>query len=195
MKELSYLSLFCLLAHILYASITDDALWPVAASAVVLGVAAQVARTGTKYFVYVIRSIWLAFPPCGFFLARIGQVDDTYLIAYAFSSFILFFLHVAHEGEFVKYDVTTARFFVTRCTTYAVLRAVAMLFVKHLDAPLCVALLTPLATAVLETVGMVYYGFENTYTFDAYSEDFLIYLSLKHAVFGVLPFLEHEFVS
>ena len=111
-----------------------------------------------------------------------------FVVAFAVSPAILFWIDVADRRGIVRYDVSRIHFTVSRQSTYAVLRALSRLCVVRFDLPVNSLSLVPFALSSLETIGMIFltkksYEFRNQL-------DFARYASLKASIFIITPIIE-----
>ena len=128
-------------------------------------------------------------------LAWWARVLLSFAVAYLCVGIPLFFIDVAHARGLVRYDPHVRGFVVSRSTFYATVRALTAACVRHWGLPLRLGRLVPLVVANGETLLMLFYGTEHSYTFAPYTLAFAAYAVFKSTLFVALPSLEEALLA
>lgn len=123
-------------------------------------------------------------------VAYTGRVLMEFCVSYATSSLILVWILVARREEIVLYEPDRAAFVFTRCSLYAVLRAVLVLAQQQWDwFTTSRAHLTLLLIPTAETLVM-WFGRDASYRYARSRTLGVTYALLKTSVFVTLPVLD-----
>lgn len=121
------------------------------------------------------------------------DVLEVFAVAYTLTPLILMWLQLLHArtgDPLVLYDPTTPDFVLTRSLSYALLRSLSQLLVRHVGVPIRLTRLFPFIVASIETAAMATHSTSASYAFTIGSCEFAVYVALKSAVFLGLPLLE-----
>lgn len=125
---------------------------------------------------------------CGTAAAAFG-VFDAFAVAFTVTPLILVWIYVIGNMGLVLYNEKEQHFFLTRSTFYACIRTSVEVVVRNTSFSRRLGRLVPFGFASCETIGMVC-SKTKSYKFDVRSHDFVVYATLKSAVFLCLPLLE-----
>lgn len=123
-------------------------------------------------------------------VAYVGRVLMEFSVSYVTSSLILVWILVARREEIVLYNPDRASFVFTRCSLYAVLRAVLVFTGRQWDwFTTSRAHLTLLLIPATETLFM-WFARDTSYRYDRSRTLGVTYALLKTSIFVVLPLLD-----
>ena len=125
-------------------------------------------------------------------MSHILEVFLTFAAAFIITPLFLIWIYLSHT--IVKYDIAKLNFSLNRSTSYALMRGIIQAIVVRTKISNKIAHIFPFIISSIETIGMLVYGIDKSYSFKWDSIECGIYITLKASLFLTLPLIEDSLI-